>query len=265
MNIMPSIENKLSAKLRELKEKKQAALVSFFPLGFPNMDASINSCKQLVSGGTDILEVGVPFSDPIADGPTIQEASQQALAHGTTPAKCFDAVRKINASVPVMILTYYNLLYKMEVEKFVSEAKKSGVSAILAADLPIEEAGEFEKACTKHGVATVFIVAPNTSSDRVKKIALHTTGFLYLMAHFGVTGEKDKVEELTIQAVKRIKKATSVPVCVGFGISKEEHARTLAQAGADGVIVGSAFVKASRAGESVEQLARKLKNATLKK
>ncbi|MBI5158758.1 tryptophan synthase subunit alpha [Candidatus Micrarchaeota archaeon] len=262
---MNSIENSLSAKLRELKEKKQAALVSFFPLGFPNMNTSIDVCAQLLCGGTDILEVGIPFSDPIADGPTIQAASQQALANGANPKKCFEAVRKLNASVPVMILTYYNLLYKMGVENFVSEAKKAGVSAILAADLPIEEASEFEKACAKHNVATVFIIAPNTSSERVKKIALHTTGFLYLMAHFGVTGEKDNVEDLTIQAVKRVKKATNTPVCVGFGISKEEHARKLAEAGADGVIVGSAFVKASRAGESIEALARKLKHATLKK
>ncbi len=279
-------ENELIRKFNELKQKKQAALVSFIPVGFPTLGESEKLAKQLVEGGTDVLELGVPFSDPVADGPAIQAASQKALANGANPKKCFEVMKKLSATfselefeqrdnfntmkklrntharVPLMILTYYNLLYKMGVEKFVREAAEAGVNAILAADLPIEEAGDFEKACRKHGVATVFIVAPNTPDERVKQIAEHTTGFVYLMAHFGVTGEKKQLADSTVQTVKRVKSLVRVPVCVGFGISSEEHVRKLAEAGADGVIVGSAFVKAVNEGRNAGELARKLKTAT---
>lgn len=258
-------ENELIKKLNELKKKNAVALVSFIPIGFPSLGESEKIARQLVDGGTDVLELGVPFSDPLADGPIIQAASQKALASGANPKKCFEVIQKIKAGVPIMVLTYYNLAYKMGVEKFVREAAEAGVSAILAADLPIEEAGEFEDACAKQGVATVFIIAPNTSNERIKQIALHTTGFLYLMAHFGVTGEKKQLAEITVQTIKRIKLITDVPVCVGFGISREEHVHELAIAGADGAIVGSAFVKAVSEGKNIEQLARKLKNATIKK
>ncbi|MFH1286086.1 MAG: tryptophan synthase subunit alpha [Candidatus Micrarchaeota archaeon] len=244
-------------------------LIAFLPLGFPSFEASKVLCKALASGGADILELGVPFSDPIADGPTIQSASQLALENGATPEKCLRTLSELRPlNKELVILTYYNLIYHAGVENFVKRAKEAGVSTILAADLTIEEAREFENACSKHGVKTAFIIAPNTPDARVREIAKHTTGFLYLVAHFGVTGAKSSLEALTLETIARVKKLTSKPIYIGFGISKPEHARALAHAGADGVIVGSAFVKliqesktTEEACAKVQKLARGLKEA----
>lgn len=237
------MENALTKKLAELRGHR-CGLVAFLPVGFPALNASPALFHALERGGADILELGVPFSDPIADGPVIQEASMKSLANGATPGLCFEQISKISSKAPKMILTYYNLLYKRGVDTFVSDAAAAGVSAILAADLPIEEAGDFEKACREHDVATVFLAAPNTSLERFKKIAAHTTGFIYLMAHFGTTGTQDDVQQITLDAIHKFKLASSVPLGIGFGISKKEHVKKLAAAGADLAIVGSAFVKA---------------------
>lgn len=210
------------------------------------------------------MEFGVPFSDPVADGPVIQAATEAALRKGADPPACFHVMKRVHA--PKMILTYYNIIYKMGEDAFAERARDAGVSAILAADLPVDEAAGLEEACAKRGIETVFIVAPNTGEKRIREIAGHTTGFLYLMAHFGVTGAKTSVGKITLEAVRRVRKVTDVPVCVGFGISKEEHTRALREAGAHGAIVGSAFVKLLQQGKGVgelERLAKQLKRGCL--
>jgi len=231
-----------------LAEKlKKKALISFIPTGYPNLNATTTLCDALVAGGTDILELGIPFSDPIADGPVIEAASLKAIEGGANVGACFSVMREVkkkHPSVPIVILTYYNIIYHHGIEKFAKEAAAAGVDAVLAADLTIEEAGEFEASCKKHGIKTVFIVALNTPDERVKEIAKHTTGFIYFMAHFGVTGTKEKVEDRTVSEIRRVKKLLpNTPLAVGFGISSGEHARIVASAGAQGVIVGSAYVK----------------------
>ncbi|MEM4389735.1 MAG: tryptophan synthase subunit alpha [Candidatus Micrarchaeia archaeon] len=243
------------------------ALVAYWPVGFPSIPASKRAVAALEKGGADIIELGIPFTDPIADGPVIQSATQQALAKGANPEACLRAIGEMALGRPALILTYYNIMHRMGVEKFATMAKKNGVEALLAADLPIEESGPFERACTRAGIKTCFIIAPNTPSERIREIAGHTTGFLYLMAHYGVTGAKESLESITAEAVRRAKAAApDTPLCVGFGISKREHVVRLRDAGADGAVVGSAFIQLALAEKSEKKwlreiwaLARKLK------
>lgn len=252
-----------------LRENGEIALVSFWPVGFPTLSSSVKAVK-LLEKYSDVVELGIPFTDPIADGPVIQAASQKAIEQGVTPSSALNAIQKMRLEKPSMILTYYNVIFKMGLEKFASRAKAAGVQAVLAADLPIEESAAFEKACAEKGVKTVFTIAPNTGGERIAKIASHTTGFLYLMAHYGVTGAKDSLQSLTVDAVKRAKKAApDVPVCVGFGISRRQHAEALRKAGADGAIVGSAFIKPALEEKKesawlskIERLAKELKEGT---
>jgi len=249
------------------RANNEVALVAYWPMGFPSISASKRAIAALERAGTDIIEFGIPFTDPIADGPTIQAATQAALAKGANPERCLRAIKESGVKAPALILTYYNLIYRMGLEKFAARAGEAGVGALLSADLPIEESAQFERACEKHGLRTCFIVAPNTPSARIREIAGHTTGFLYLMAHYGVTGARESLEDITVEAVKRVKAAApSTPVCVGFGISRRAHVEALRKAGADGAVVGSAFIRLALGQKDekkwlkeVETLARKLK------
>ena len=188
----------------------------------------------------------MPFSDPIADGPTIQAASVRALAAGTTPVKVLEIAKEIRQShdVPIVIMTYYNPVFRMGLEKFFGLAKECLVDGVIVPDLPVEEAGDYKKAAGKFGIDTIFLAAPSTSNERLAKIVECSSGFLYLVSHFGVTGAQAAVEDSTIQLVKRVLPFTSgkIPLAVGFGISKPEHVKRIIRAGADGVIVGSAFI-----------------------
>ncbi|MBI4399774.1 tryptophan synthase subunit alpha [Candidatus Micrarchaeota archaeon] len=239
-------------------KKKKILLISFLTLGYPKLEYTKQLVDALIEGGTDIVELGIPFSDPIADGPVIQYSSQKSLESGTNTDRCFSVIKNLRVNKPVILLTYYNIIYSFGITEFVKKAKKCGTWGILVADLPIDEAKEFVKACRKYRVKTIFIVAPNTSKNRIRKIASKTTGFLYLMAHFGVTGTKDNVEILTLKAVKKIRSITKVPVCVGFGISKGEHVASLTKAGANGAIVGSAYIKRIKESRNLNQMKKKL-------
>lgn len=260
---------RLAKAFAELKRRKEAALVSFITLGYPKPEHSAALALALVRGGSDVLELGIPFSDPVADGPTIQAASHAALEAGMNTDKAFEVIRRVReqTDVPIVILTYYNLLYKRGVERFVADAKEAGADAVLAADLQIDEAHEFEAACRKHGIGAVFVAAPNTPDARAAEIAKRCTGFLYLMALFGVTGARGDVKRETIEATRRVKALSKAPVCVGFGVSKREHVAAIARAGADGVIVGSAYIDeiakhGAQAEAALERKARELKEGT---
>ena len=229
-----------------LKKQGNGALIGYVTGGDPDPQLTSRIAEALVKGGVDILELGVPFSDPIADGPAIQAASIRALTAGTTPRMVLEMAREIKKkqSVPVVILSYFNPVFRMGVEKFFRLARNCKIDGIVVPDLPVEEAGDYKKAAEACGGDTIFLAAPSTSNERLGKIIACTSGFLYLVSHFGVTGEREKIEEPTIQLVKRIAQQTKgrVPVAVGFGVSKPEHVQTIIEAGADGVIVGSAFV-----------------------
>ena len=266
--------NEIAKVFQRLKAQGEGALIGYVTGGDPEPKCTLLIAEALIRGGVDILELGIPFSDPIADGPTIQAASVRALKSGTTPTMVLGMAREIKKkhSVPVVILTYYNPVFRMGLEKFFRLAKNCMVDGLVVPDLPVEEAEDYKKAAETCGIDTIFLAAPSTSAERLCKIVECTSGFLYVVSHFGVTGTRDAVEDSTVQLVKRILPYTAgrVPLAVGFGVSKPEHVKRIIQSGADGAIVGSAFVNIihrhkgniGRMLEELEATARKLKNAT---
>ena len=238
--------SKIKAKFTELEAKNQKALIAYIMAGFPNEKATIATVRGLVKGGVDIIELGFPFSDPLADGPVIQNASTISLQKGTRISKFFSLVKKIRkeTDIPLVLMTYTNILYHMGYSKFISEAKKAGIDGFILPDMSIEESKEYLQAA-KNNADTIFLISPNTNKARIEKIAKSSTGFLYLVAVFGTTGIKTGIKNYTIKAIKDVKKQTKgkIPIGVGFGVSTPEDVKRYINAGADAVIVGSAYLK----------------------
>jgi len=261
---------------RELKKQGEGALITYITGGDPAPKYTLKLAEALFKGGADILEIGIPFSDPIADGPIIQAADYRALNAGTTPPIIFDIVEatKKRVNMPIALLTYYNILFKMGVKNFLKEAARHGVDGLIIPDLPIEEAEEYREIAEKQGIDTIFLATPSTSIGRLKDILGFTTGFLYLVSVFGVTGTRDQMARLTTQTIKKFHPhtANAIPLAVGFGLSKPEYVTSVIGYGAEGAIVGSAFVKIvennldrpTRLIEDISALAKKLKVATLR-
>ena len=227
----------------KLKKRKEKALVPFTVIGDPDYKTSLEIVKRIVEAGADVLELAFPFSDPIADGSTIQSADVRALSKGMNTDKCFKFIKEVRkfTSIPIGLLVYSNLIYQRK--KFFEDCKKAGVTSVLAADVPVEEADLFLKQARKKKIDTVFIVSPLTSNERLKKIAAKTRGFVYVVARLGVTGARANMQEGTLKLIRRARRNTKLPLCVGFGISKPEHVKAVLKAGADGAIVGSAIVR----------------------
>lgn len=228
----------------ELKKQNSTALIPFFVIGDPDFDTSLAIVKAAIDSGADILELGIPFSDPIADGPTIQKADIRAMKNGINMKKALDFIQKVKdyKDIPIGLLMYYNLVYQYGIEKFFTDFHKAGVNSVLIADLSVDDADEIIGPAKSADLDTVFMVTPVTKPQRMKLIASITTGFIYTVSVLGVTGSREKLSDTVGDLVGKLKKLTRVPVCVGFGISKAEHAATIAQAGADGVIIGSKIV-----------------------
>ncbi len=224
---------------------KKPAFIGFVVAGDPDKVTCIRIARALIAGGTDILELGVPFSDPVADGPTIQKADERALGAGTTPDTVFDIVREIRkeSEVPIVFLTYYNIVHHRGIERFYHEAHDAGVDGILIADMPIEEAEEACAVASRYNIDPIFLITQTTSDYRINTIAAKARGYLYLVAVLGVTGVREQVSKGAIDLLHRVRKHTPLPLALGFGISTPAHAHTCARAGADGVIVGSAIVE----------------------
>jgi tryptophan synthase alpha chain len=239
--------SRIAQTFARAREQNRAAFVAYVCAGDPNFDTSLAVCRALVSNGVDVLELGVPFSDPLADGLTNQLAAQRALESGMTAARVFELVRRIRefSQVPIVFYTYYNLVFSNGVDAYVKQAKDAGVDGILTLDLPPEEADEMLAACRKHAVETVFIVAPTTPDERIARIAAAATGFLYYVSREGVTGVRDCVASNIPEALARIRAHTKLPTVVGFGISSRSQVAEVA-AHADGVVVGSALVNCIR-------------------
>jgi tryptophan synthase alpha chain len=229
----------------ELAGHNRAALIPFFVIGDPDFNTSLGILKTAIDSGADILELGIPFSDPIADGPTIQKADIRALRSGMTVKNALKFIQEIKGykDIPVGLLMYYNLIYQYGIERFFHDFHQAGVNSVLIADLSIDDADEIIQPAESAGLDTVFMITPNTDSERMKLITSKTTGFIYTVSLLGVTGSREKLSDTVEELVGRLKKLTDVPVCVGFGISREEHAATIARAGADGIIIGSKIVE----------------------
>jgi tryptophan synthase alpha chain len=239
--------SRIGSTFARTRAEKRAAFVAYVCAGDPDFENSLAACRALLANGVDILELGVPFSDPLADGLTNQLAAQRALESGMTAARVVELVKRIRefSQAPIVFYTYYNLVFSNGVDAYVRAAKAAGVDAILTLDLPPEEAGEFSTACRAHDVETVFIVAPTTPDERVAAIAAAATGFLYYVSREGVTGVRDQVAGNIPEAMARIRARTKLPVVVGFGISTRAQVAQVA-ANADGVVVGSALVNCIR-------------------
>ncbi|MHC4132148.1 MAG: tryptophan synthase subunit alpha [Planctomycetota bacterium] len=229
---------------QQLQESKRVALIPFFVIGDPDFDTSLSVVKAAIDSGVDILELGIPFSDPIADGPTIQKADIRAARSGMAVDKALKFIKTVKdyKDIPIGLLMYYNLIYQYGLEKFFNDFYAAGVNSVLVADLSIDDAEEIYSLATSTGLETVFMVTPNTKEERMKDIASKTTGFIYTVSVLGVTGTRENLSEKVDGLVGKLKRLTDVPICVGFGISKPEHAVTVANAGADGVIIGSKLV-----------------------
>lgn len=223
----------------------RAALIPFFVIGDPNYDVSLEIVKAAIDAGADVLELGIAFSDPIADGPTIQKADIRALKAGISVKKALQFIKEVTdyKPVPIGLLVYYNLIYQYGPDKFLDDFKAAGGSSVLIADMSIDDADEIAVPAANAGLETVFMVTPNTEDDRAKLIAEKTTGFIYTVSLLGITGARDSLSDRVGPLVAKLKSMTDVPICVGFGISTPEHAKGVADAGADGVIIGSKVVK----------------------
>ncbi len=263
-----------SEMFKRVEDKNEGAFIPFIVAGDPDFSSSLEIVKTFVENGADALEIGFPFSDPVADGPTVQEADLRALDAGMTTKKGFEFIKRIRefTAIPIGILVYYNLIYKMGMDEFYMSARENGVNAILAADLPPEEAGDALTASKKYGVQQIFMAAQTTSNQRLAKISQICDGFLYVVAVMGVTGARGDLEMSTVDLIERVKRHTDLPLSVGFGISKPEHVRDVIKSGADGAIVASAILNIIQDNlqdktimkEKIGDFCRQLKEATRK-
>lgn len=254
--------NRIDAAFARLKREKRKALIAYVTGGFPSLPAMDKTVKDLQGAGVDIVEVGVPFSDPIADGPTIQWTSQKALESGATLVKILNWVRRFRSSsaLPVVLMTYYNPVFHRGLDRFAREAAEAGVDGLVVPDLIPEEAGPLRAALDRKGIHLIALVAPTTPLRRQKWIAEQSRGFLYAVSLTGVTGSRTGVGTDVPAFLRGLRRVSPVPVAVGFGISRGQDARRLAPS-ADGVIVGSALMQRLIKKESVVPLARELRAA----
>lgn len=243
---------------------KGTAFVAFITCGDPDLDTTKELIYALERGGADLIELGIPFSDPTAEGETIQNANMRALASGTTTEKIFQMLESMEVSIPLVFMTYANVVFHYGIEKFAERCKQVGICGLILPDIPYEEKAEFAPLCQKHGVEFVSFVAP-TSQDRISMIAKESQGFLYCVSSLGVTGVRSEMSVDLPAIVANIKQHTDTPVAVGFGIATPEQGATISQF-ADGVIVGSALVKliekeGKNAPPLLEQFAKDMKSA----
>lgn len=250
--------NRVAATFSALAKKGERALVCYVVAGDPDIDTTAKAVDALVAGGADIIELGIPFSDPIADGPTIQQAAHRALEGGVTPDKALalaKTIRKKHPDLPLLAMTYSNILVRAGVGGFMAKAKESGIDGFILPDLPVEEADGYLDSAKKHCLSTTFLASPNTSDERLEKIVASSTGFVYLVSVYGITGARRTFESYTADAIKKARHVAGgrVAVGVGFGISTPAHARFMLDSGADAIIVGSAIV--DRIGKAKNQRA----------
>lgn len=236
----------LEETLLGLRRRREGALMPHVYYGDPDARFSHRLIETLAGSGADLIEFGIPFSDPTADGPTFQAACERALRNGTTPSSCIKGMRELSRGgldTPFIVTTYYNIPYVAGVGVFLREIKAAGAQGIIVPNLPIEEAGPLLEEGERQGVHVILLVAPTTTEERLRKIAEMASGFIYVMNVEGVTGARDNLRDSTLRLVRRVRRHTDIPVLAGFGISRREQAEALVSAGADGVIAGSVFTK----------------------
>jgi tryptophan synthase alpha chain len=254
-----AITTRISRRFAELRARGEMGIVAYITAGDPSFAASLKFVLALAEAGTDVVELGVPFSDPLADGPTIQRASERALKSGATLAGVVELVREIRktSDVPLVLFSYYNPILQMGLEQFASAASEAGADGVLATDLTPEESVDYRRILHAHNLDTVFLGAPTSSDERLAQIAAVSSGFLYLISRTGVTGAKDSLPDDLPALIRRARAVTQLPIAVGFGISQPGHVSVLGGL-ADAAVIGSALVSEIENASSVESAASAL-------
>jgi len=261
--------SRIQEKFRQLDDAHSKGLVIYVTAGDPTLEATGALLEAIQSAGADVIELGIPFSDPLADGPVIQRASERALASGTTLRKVLQAIpgwrRKVH--LPLVLFSYYNPILQYGLENFARDASQAGADGVLAVDLSPEESGSYVETMRKWSLDTIFLAAPTSTQERLEHVAKISTGFLYLIARAGVTGERNVMSDSTRPLIERVRKMTQLPLAVGFGLSSPEQIRSVQQL-ADAAVVGSAVVRtieekySTGGAEAIERYVRWLKEGT---
>ncbi|MCM8786023.1 MAG: tryptophan synthase subunit alpha, partial [Candidatus Omnitrophica bacterium] len=251
------IMTEIEKKFRQLEKIREKALILYFTAGFPSFEKSIEIIKESAGKGADIIEIGIPFSDPIADGPIIQYTSTKALENGINTDKCFKlaSLLKTTVNIPYLFMTYFNPVYRYGIEKFADRCVECGVSGLIIPDLPYEESFKIRKILKERNMNLIYFLTPFTSKERTKKIIKKANGFIYFISIAGITGPREDISLETIKSIKKIKKITKTPIALGFGISNKKQIKEVKQY-VDGIIVGSFLLKKIIDGKikEVEQL-----------
>lgn len=236
-------------------QANRTALIPYITVGYPSVETTLKAVPLFVSSGCDIIELGIPFSDPLADGATIQRASYEALRKGVTPETCFEVAQELRRQVeiPLVFMTYYNPVFKFGLEQFCSRCAEVEIDGLIIPDLPPEEGEELEKSTRRHGLDLIYLLAATSTEERIELVASKSSGFIYLVSLAGVTGPRDRLPEELESFVARVREKTEKPLCVGFGISTPEQAQRVAEV-ADGVIVGSRIIQLLDEDKSLESV-----------
>ena len=251
----------ISEKFEELKTKNEAALILYITGGFPNLSESMKIIKTLDESGADIIEIGIPFSDPIADGPTIQESSHISLLKGTTLKRIITNIKKLEVQKPLVFMSYLNPLLAYGKEEILHDMNKSGINGLIIPDLPIEEATEWIELSKDYNIELIFLLTPTSPPKRRKKIVQETRGFLYCVSVLGTTGVRNEMPSYLNKFLRDTKKSTEIPIALGFGISSPEQIESLREQ-VDGIIIGSRIIEAIKNKENLKELVGELKEAT---
>lgn len=255
------MKNSMDERFEEVKRKGEKALISYISGGFPNKERCIEAVMDMERGGVDIVEIGIPYSDPLADGPTIQRSSNVAIQNGANARMVLEIISEIRRTsmIPIVIMTYYNSVYRYGIEDFISDMKTCGAQGLIIPDLPLEERGGLYRMAVEKGIHLIPLVAM-TSGERVKKIVENSSGFIYCVSQNGVTGNKKEISDDVGALIKEVKKHSKIPVAVGFGI-KDAKTASYFSAFADGIICGSAYIENIESGKDIEAFSRILKSS----
>lgn len=243
------MKNTVATTFSNLEKRDEKALIAYLVGGFPDLGTSKEIIETVIESGADIIEIGIPFSDPMADGPIIQEAFSESLKKGIRPADCLQLIQSIKThykDTPIVVMTYSNILYSNGLNRFLRQSKDSSIDGFIVPDLNFQEAGDYLQSTKSLGLATIFLTSPNTNLKRLTKISTFSTGFVYMVSVYGITGSRNRFEKYTFDSIRRTKAVTAkrhIPLAVGFGISSPTDGLKMIKAGADGIIVGSSLIK----------------------
>lgn len=237
--------SRIAETMARLRAEGRLGLIAYLTVGYPDVESTLRLVPALAAGGADLVELGIPFSDPLADGATIQRASHHALGQGVTVTVCLDVVRRLRQeglTIPLLLMGYYNPVLAYGIQAFARDAADAGVDGLIVVDLPPEEATAVQAACVGHGLNLIYLLAPTSSDERIALVAGQAGGFLYCVSLTGVTGARQELSPGLAEFLARVRRHTSLPLAVGFGISRAEHVQAVARLGAEAAVIGSAII-----------------------